>query len=115
LIGIDLLYIPRIRKILDSVDNASFIEKILTAEEIKCFRSIDSDKKAESLAYLFAMKEAVIKASTAKLTIMDLNLISIGFETSGRRVATIKNCYSQYFVSANLLGEYIAAVAVGSY
>lgn len=52
--GVDLVFLPRFRKVLNS-GGASFFKRVYLSEEL-------SDRREEHLAGIFAAKEAVMKA-----------------------------------------------------
>jgi phosphopantetheine--protein transferase-like protein len=112
LIGIDSVYVPRMQKILEGINGDLFLDKILTDEEKQLFHMGDSGKKAEALSRIFAMKEAVIKASAIQLEINDLSRIHIESRDSGQLTASIAGEDEAFFISASLLGNYVIAVAI---
>ena len=58
-IGVDIVYIPRVREILNSEQSESFLNRCFSKDEIK--ESLKKKKKEEYLAGRFALKESLIK------------------------------------------------------
>lgn len=90
MIGIDIVYIPKFRKLLNSSYGQKVLTKIFAKEEIlqneisidSCQHQI-SQKQACSLAGKFAAKEAIIKASSGRLSLDDLCKIVLYISKSG--------------------------------
>lgn len=77
MVGIDIIEISRVEK---SAKNESFFRGVFTAEEIDFYKN--KGEKAESLAGMFAAKEAAAKA--------------VGSGFSGFRPIDIEVCHTQY-------------------
>jgi len=68
MVGIDIVFVPRIK---EKLDNEKFFDKILTSVEKKYIllkKSANKDVEAKSLAGFFAVKEAVLKAFGVGIT-----------------------------------------------
>lgn len=77
-IGTDIVYIPRIKKL---ITNKSFLEKIFHPSELK-------NLKPEHLAGILAAKEAFFKAINQKPRWLD---IEIAYENTGRPKIALSN------------------------
>ena len=73
MIGTDIVFIPRLKKMIDS--NPSFIKKVYTEKELAIASNIKDP--INFLATRFAAKEAIIKATNTKF---DFNEIEINHE-----------------------------------
>lgn len=90
MIGIDIVYIPKFQRLLNSSYGRNVIDIIFTHEEIlqnsiticDCQHQIDL-KQAASLAGKFAAKEAVIKVLNNRLGLDDLRKIVIYISKDG--------------------------------
>ena len=90
MIGIDIVYIPKFQRLLNSSYGSNVIDIIFTHEEIlqnsitigDCQQQIDL-KQAASLAGKFAAKEAVIKVLNNRLGLDDLRKIVIYISKDG--------------------------------
>jgi phosphopantetheine--protein transferase-like protein len=90
MIGIDIVYIPKFQRLLNSSYGSNVIDIIFTHEEIlqnsiticDCQHQIDL-KQAASLAGKFAAKEAVIKVLNNRLGLDDLRKIVIYISKDG--------------------------------
>ena len=112
MVGIDLVYIPRMKKILEAEYGEPFVDRVLTEEERSRVPAAGLPQRSVRISELFAMKEAIIKASARKLSINDLNLIRIEFADHGQVFAQVPGTEERFRVSASLMGDYILAVAV---
>ncbi|MGB9599541.1 MAG: holo-ACP synthase [Myxococcota bacterium] len=63
-IGVDIVYIPRIQRILDSDEKEAFLKRSLSKEEIDEFRRVK--RKAEYLSGRFALKESLVKINRGR-------------------------------------------------
>lgn len=96
MIGIDIVYIPKFEKLLNSSYGRNVIERIFTYEEIllneiaidDCITQINF-KQATSLAGKFAAKEAIIKALLGILSLDDLHKIIIYISKNGEPVGKV--------------------------
>jgi len=90
MIGIDIVYIPKFQRLLNSSYGSNVIDIIFTHEEmlqdsitiLGCQHQIDL-KQATSLAGKFAAKEAVIKVLNNRLGLDDLRKIVIYISKDG--------------------------------
>jgi phosphopantetheine--protein transferase-like protein len=90
MIGIDIVYIPKFQRLLNSSYGSNVIDIIFTHEEIlqnsitigDCQQQIDL-KQAASLAGKFAAKEVVIKVLNNSLGLDDLRRIVIYISKDG--------------------------------
>lgn len=82
-IGCDIVKVSRFANV-----NNSFIEKILSDEEIKIY--IQRKDKVSFLAGRFALKEAIIKTFSGKEEVL-MNEISIINDVNGRPICKYKN------------------------
>ena len=78
-IGTDILYIPRLEKIIK--ENSNFIKKVYTSKEIEI-----SNGKTEFFATRFVAKEAIIKATGGQYDFKEIEILK---EKSGKPVAKI--------------------------
>ena len=83
-IGNDILYIPRLKKIIEN--NKQFIKKVYTNKEINIANKLKNP--IEFYATRFAAKEAIIKATNGQF---DFNEIEILKEKSGKPLPKILN------------------------
>lgn len=83
-IGTDILYIPRLNKIIKN--NKSFIKKVYTNKELEIANTLPNP--LYFYATRFAAKEAIIKATNG---LYDLKEIEILKEKSGKPFAHIIN------------------------
>ena len=83
-IGTDILYIPRLKKIINTTPN--FINKVYTQNEINIANKLDN--KLYFYATRFAAKEAIIKATGG---VFDFQEIEILKEKSGKPLPYIIN------------------------
>ena len=83
-IGLDVCGIDRMAKLLD---NAHFLARILTAEEIAYLRSRGTSA-ADTLAGLYAAKEAVVKALGCGIA-FPLTEIAISHTVQGQPTVTL--------------------------
>ena len=70
-IGTDILYIPRIKKIIENTP--SFIKKVYTKKELEIANSLKSP--LEFYATRFAAKEAIIKATNGKFNFNEIEVL----------------------------------------
>lgn len=110
MIGVDLIKIKRFKTI--DRDNFKFWDKVFTEEEwLYCFNKFDY---SQSLAGIFAAKEAVSKAlglNSQKY----LSKINILHDKFGRPIVDIENNKKiKISVSISHESEYVVAVAIAS-
>lgn len=92
-IGIDIVKIERIKNAVEKW-GGSFIEKILTAKEISyCYEKKDP---YPSLAVRFAVKEALIKAIGAEVSVK-MKDIEVLNDTKGRPSIKVSNQLEAFF------------------
>ena len=70
--GIDIVYIPRIRRILEEHGDR-FVRKILSDKEIS---AIPQTRREEYIAGRFAAKEALAKATAKKFSLSEVSVIN---------------------------------------
>jgi phosphopantetheine--protein transferase-like protein len=99
MIGIDLVYIPEFKAQIE-IGGKSFLYKAFSTSELK-------NKKPEHLAGLWAVKEAVIKASNVAPD--KYTDIVISYDISGKPRAHIGE--TEFTVSIAHHGDYAVAVA----
>ncbi len=104
-IGCDVVEIKKLKKSFQRGGN-KFLEKIFSSHELV------NTSKAENLAGIFAVKEAVIKALNLKAG--DWQKIEIGKDKSGRPELKTLNFPKiiSYDISISHDGEYAMAVAI---
>lgn len=83
-IGTDIIYIPRLKRIIET--NKNFIKKVYTKKELEIASCLSNP--LEFYATRFAAKEAIIKASGG---IYDFNEIEVLKEKSGKPLPKIIN------------------------
>jgi phosphopantetheine--protein transferase-like protein len=112
MIGIDMVSVARIQRILLSVDNNLFVNKVLSLMERHRFYSSDVEMMPRLLAEFFAVKEAVVKASICPFPLTELYRINVTFNVAGRMTVAIHPKLGKFCVSTDLFGEYVIAVAI---
>ncbi len=80
MIGVDIVYIPKIKKIIERNDN--YIKRFFSDKEYEFFHT--RDFKAEVIAANFAAKEALIKAIGIGLLDIDFRNISVLRKDNGK-------------------------------
>ncbi len=99
-IGIDLVYIPRVR------GKATLAKRVLSAEELAIYQKrLDKDT---FLAGRFAAKEAFFKAMHEKLNTIPFRAVSTINDDSGAPVLTYEG--KRYPVSISHDGDYAVAI-----
>lgn len=102
MVGVDIVHLKRIKL------EESFINKILTKEELEEFNLIKLDKRRiEYLGGRFAVKEAIFKAT------QDINYLSYSCLNKDNRQPYILN-HPEIEVSISHDGEYVIAVVFGN-
>ena len=81
-VGTDILYIPRLKKIIN--ENKNFIKRVYTEKEIELAKKLTNP--LYFYATRFTAKEAIMKATDCKY---DFNEIEIVKEKSGKPIARI--------------------------
>ena len=81
-VGTDILYIPRLKKIID--ENKGFIKRVYTEKEIELAKKLTNP--LYFYATRFTAKEAIMKATDCKY---DFNEIEILKEKNGKPTARI--------------------------
>ncbi len=76
--GIDIVQISRFK---DLIENENFMKKVFTTNELEYFKKIDF--KPESIAGVYAAKEALLKALKGTLSTIDFKDIEVAHENSG--------------------------------
>lgn len=71
MIGTDILYIPRLKKIIETYPN--FIKKVYTEKEISIAESLNNP--LEFYATRFVAKEAIIKATDGKYDFKEIEIL----------------------------------------
>jgi len=100
------------QKILAAEYGDLFFNKILSEKEKNHACIANSQNRPGAASEIFAMKEAIIKASTKQLTINDLNRIQIEWANQDQMIAYIPGEEERFRVSTSTLGDYILAIAV---
>jgi phosphopantetheinyl transferase (holo-ACP synthase) len=112
MIGIDLVDISRIRSILKKSHTRKFIFKIVG----NCKGCIGDDCYSlniiNTISELFAVKEAVIKASSSNLSIADFLKINVEKKSVGQFIASVAGENTEYIVSTCNYEDYVLAVAL---
>ena len=103
MIGTDIVYIPRLKKMIDS--NPSFIKKVYTEKELTIASTIKDP--INFLATRFAAKEAIIKATNTKF---DFNEIEILKDKLGEPIPSIIN-HKDYTINLSLSYDNDYAIA----
>ena len=103
MIGTDILFIPRLKKMIDN--NPSFIKKVYTEKELDIAKKIKDP--LNFLATRFAAKEAIIKATNSKF---DFNEIEILKGNLGEPLASIIN-HEDYIINLSLSYDNEYAIA----
>ena len=103
MIGTDIVYIPRLKKMIDN--NPSFIKKVYTKNELAIANTIKDP--VNFLATRFAAKEAIIKATNTKF---DFNEIEILKGDLGEPIPTIIN-HEEYKIDLSLSYDNNYAIA----
>lgn len=81
-LGTDILYIPRLKKLIDK--NKNFIRKVYTEEEIKIASELNNP--LYFYATRFTAKEAIIKATEGMYDFKEIEILK---EKSGKPIARI--------------------------
>ncbi len=114
-IGVDIVFIPRIREILNSTDGRLFIKRCFDTSEIS--ESRKRKKREEFLAGRFALKEALIKLNGERNGIR-FSEIKVS-NKRGRPVVSYsgktEKILGRYDISCSIShdGDYAIAVAIG--
>ena len=116
MVGTDMVYVPRIERILESRFGMLFLRNVYTEAERRSFAACHHAHKAASVASVFALKEATIKASMGKLTISDLHCIEIVTQqgTNPRIEVNAVKLEGRFLGSVSKAGDYVIAVAAWS-
>lgn len=101
-VGIDIVEIDRIKELKES-----FINHVLSSEEIKVFNKLSDKRKIEYVAGRFAAKEAIIKCLST-IEIPQMNDISVLNDESGRPYVI----YKDYEIEISISHEIHYAVAM---
>ncbi len=114
-IGVDIVFIPRIRKILNSKQRDLFLKRCFSKDEIREFLSMK--KRVDYLAGRFALKESLIKISGSRDGIK-LNEISCTYlnktpvlSFTGKTSTIFKKYDISFSISHD--NEYAFVVAIG--
>ncbi len=103
MIGTDIVFIPRLKKMIDN--NPSFIKKVYTKKELDIASTIK--EPINFLATRFAAKEAIIKATNSKF---DFNEIEILKGSLGEPIPSIIN-HEEYAINLSLSYDNDYAIA----
>ena len=103
MIGTDIVYIPRLKKMIDN--NPSLIKKVYTEKELDIASNIKNP--INFLATRFAAKEAIIKATNTKF---DFNEIEILKGALGEPIPSIIN-HEEYIINLSLSYDNEYAIA----
>jgi len=83
-IGTDILYIPRLKKTIET--NPNFINKVYTKKEIEIANNLSNS--LEFYATRFAAKEAIIKATNGEYDFSEIEILK---EKNGKPLPSILN------------------------
>jgi holo-[acyl-carrier protein] synthase len=116
-IGIDLVNIPRVKRILSHCGEM-FINRIAVAEEIDYYRHRSDRRLLEGVATLFAMKEAIKKIFLQKQINPGWKQFQIYHDASGKpwvafSEASLIPVFQKISLSISHTHEFVVAVAVG--
>lgn len=114
MIGIDIVFIPKFKRMLESRYGSKLLSRIYNQDELQQCMDKSRESRLECLAGRFAVKEAVIKASKGELNITDLKYIEIKQDSSGfiDVFITKKNVHcKKYDVSLSHDGKYAIGIA----
>lgn len=105
-IGTDILYIPRLKKILS--DNNLFLKKVYTENELKIADNIKDP--INFFATRFAAKEAIIKATNGKYDFKEIEILK---EKNGKPLPNIvNNDKIQILLSLSYDNDYAVAFCI---
>ena len=102
-LGIDIVEIDRLQKCLSS----TFVEKVLSNEELDIYRQYNGNRKSEYLAGRWAAKEAIIKCLSDYETPL-MNDITILNNDKGKPIVK----YKDYDIELSISHEIHYAIAI---
>lgn len=109
-VGIDIVLNKKIKKLMSK---QSFIDKVLSMEELEVFNTINNDKrKIEYIAGRFAAKEAIIKSILNTYPSWNYVDISILNDQTGRPYMKSDLIKEHILISISHCDEYTVAMAV---
>lgn len=114
-IGVDIVYVPRIKKILNSDEKLPFIKRVLSKAELKEFLRY---KRGEFyLAGRFALKESLIKliGERKNVKFSEISCIKKNGRPELNFSGKTKLVFAKYDISFSIThdNEYALAVAIG--
>lgn len=114
MLGVDIVYIPRFRRILNAAYGHLMIERIFSQEEYDISKNckIIDNKIVIHLSGIFAAKEAVIKASLGMLKLDDMKRIIICNSAEGAPYAKIIDNESTVIFDISISHDQDYAVAI---
>lgn len=116
LVGIDLVEIPRIKKVFSRFPSA-FLDRIATEEELNYYRGKSKKRLLEGVASLFATKEAVRKLYLQKGQNPRWKEVRLLHSQAGAPLIEVSPSLKPFFepirVSLSHTSELVIAVAMG--
>ncbi len=109
MVGIDIVYIPKFKKILDRKEN--FLNRFFSEEEQQLFK--DRAYNIETITGNFAVKEAFLKAVGIGMMDIDFRTISVLRKNSGKpyiKVNDERYSYLEMDVSISHDNEYTVGI-----
>ncbi len=115
-IGVDIVYVPRINEIICSKEKNSFLKRCFSQKEIDEFLK-KRGRGAEYLAGRFALKEALVKIAGNRkgIKFSEICCLSSGKRPSLSFYGETKGVFRKYEISFSIShdNEYAFAVAIG--
>lgn len=114
-VGVDIVHIPRIKKILDSDEKEAFVRRCFAESEIS--ESKQRREIAEYLAGRFALKEALVKINGGRggMRFSEIAVTSDQGRAVIKYTGGTKKVLGRYNISFSIShdGDYAIAIAIG--
>lgn len=114
-VGVDIIYIPRIKEILDSDEREAFVNRCFAESEIS--ESKQKRNLAEYLSGRFALKEALVKINGDRngIRFSEIMVDSKRGRPILKYSGTTKKIFAKYDISFSISHDkdYAIAVAIG--